>query len=115
MQALVKVTPQKSAQKTVSSYLTVMDGDKQKLYSLKEFSMEYKSYKQFDPKYTKSIYFSKDIFVEGLDHLKLIIGESWICFLSWHDVLLAGSQALVMRSKGIKDEKIIDALSKLYP
>ncbi|MDJ0681497.1 MAG: hypothetical protein QNJ18_16740 [Xenococcaceae cyanobacterium MO_167.B52] len=115
MQALVKVTPQKSAQKTVSSYLTVMDGDKQKLYSLKEFSMQYKSYKQFDPKYTKSIYFSKDIFVEGFDYLNLIIGECWISFLSWHDVLLAGSQALLMRSKGVRDEKIIDTLSRLYP
>ena len=115
MQSLVRVTPQKQAQRNVSSYLTIVDGNKQKLCSLKEFSMEYKCYKQFDPKYTKSIYFSKDVFVEGLDHLKLIIGESWICFLSWHDVLLAGSQALVMRSKGVRDEKIIDTLSKLYP
>ena len=115
MQSLVKVTPQKPAQKTVSSYLTVMDGGKQKLYSLKEFSMQYNSYKEFDAQYTKTIYFSKDIFAEGLDHLKLIIGECWICFLSWHDVLLAGSQALVMRSKGVRDEKIIDTLSKLYP
>ena len=115
MQSLVRVTPQNSVQKPVSSYLIIMDGDKQKLYSLKEFSMEYRSYKQFDPKYTKSIYFSQDIFVKGLDHLKLIIGKDWICFLSWQDVLLAGSQALVMRSKGIRDEKIIDTLSKLYP
>ena len=115
MQALVKITPQKPAQRNVSSYLTIVDGDKQKLYSLKEFSMRYQSYKQFDAKYTKSIYFSKDVFVEGLDHLKLIIGECWICFLSWQDVLLAGSQALVMRSKGVRDEKIIDTLSKLYP
>ncbi len=115
MQALVKVTPQKPAQKTVSSYLTIVDEGRQKLCSLKEFSMAYRSYKQFDPKYIKSIYFSKDIFVEGLDHLKLIIGEDWICFLSWHDVLLAGSQALLMRSRGIRDEKIIDTLSKLYP
>ncbi len=115
MQSLVRVTPQKSVQKPVSSYLIVMDGGKQKLCSLKEFSMQYNSYKEFDAKYTKTIYFSKDIFVEGFDYLKLIIGECWICFLSWHDVLLAGSQALVMRSKGIKDEKIIDTLSKLYP
>ncbi|MDJ0680076.1 MAG: hypothetical protein QNJ18_09475 [Xenococcaceae cyanobacterium MO_167.B52] len=115
MQALVKDTPQKPAQKTVSSYLTVMDGDKQKLYSLREFSTQYNSYKEFDKNYTKTIYFSKDIFAEGLDHLKLIIGESWICFLSWHDVLLAGSQALVMRSKGVRDEKIVDTLSRLYP
>ena len=115
MQALVKVTPQKSAQRTVSSYLTIVDGNKQKLCSLKDFSTQYGSYKEFDPKYTKTIYFSKDIFVEGFDYLNLIIGECWICFLSWHDVLLAGSQALVMRSKGVRDEAIIDALSRLYP
>ena len=115
MQALVKDIPQKSAQRNISSYLTIVDGDKQKLYSLKEFSTQYSSYKDFDEKYTKSIYFSKDIFVEGLDYLKLIIGECWICFLSWHDVLLAGSQAQIMRSQGVRDEKIIDALSKLYP
>ena len=115
MQSLVRVTPQKSVQKSVSSYLIVMDGGKQKLCSLKEFSTQYDSYKDFDEKYTKTIYFSKDIFVEGVDYLKLIIGECWICFLSWHDVLLAGSQALVMRSKGVRDEKNIDALSKLYP
>ena len=36
----------------------------------------------FDAQYTKTIYFSKDIFVEGLDYLKLIVGECWICFLS---------------------------------
>ncbi len=115
MQALVKNTPQKPARRTVSSYLTIVDGNKQKLCSLKEFSMQYNSYKEFDPKYTKTIYFSKDVFIEGFDYLKLIIGESWICFLSWHDVLLAGSQALVMRSKGVRDEKIIDTLSRLYP
>ncbi len=115
MQALVKDTTQKSARRNISSYLTIVDGNKQKLCSLKEFLMQYGSYKEFDPKYTKTIYFSKDVFIEGFDYLKLTIGESWISFLSWHDVLLAGSQALVMRSKGIKDEKIIDTLSKLYP
>lgn len=65
--------------------------------------------------YTKTIYFSKDIFVAGLDYLKLIIGDFWICFLSWHDVLLAGSQAQVMRQEGLQDEQIIELLSKLYP
>ncbi|MDJ0577288.1 MAG: hypothetical protein QNJ65_19280 [Xenococcaceae cyanobacterium MO_234.B1] len=53
--------------------------------------------------------------MEGLDYLKLIIGECWICFLSWQDVLLAGSQALVMRTKGVRDDQIIELLSKLYP
>lgn len=115
MQALVKVTSQEPVQKTVSNYLTVVDGNKQKLYSLKEFSTKYNSYKDFDEKYTKTIYFSRDIFVEGFDYLKLIIGGCWICFLSWHDVLLAGSQALIMRSQGVRDEQIIEALSKLYP
>ena len=115
MQSIVKVTPQKPAEKTVSNYLTVVDGHKQKLYSLKEFSTQYNSYKEFDTYYQKTIYFSKDIFVEGLDYLKLIIGECWIGFLSWHDVLLAGSQALVMRSQGVRDEPIIELLSKLYP
>ena len=115
MQSIVKVTSQEPVQKTVSNYLTVVDGNKQKLYSLKEFSTQYNFYKEFDANYSKTIYFAKDIFVEGLDYLKLIIGECWICFLSWHDVLLAGSQALVMRKDGVRDEQIIDALSKLYP
>ncbi len=115
MQSFVKVTPQQPGEKTVSNYLTVVDGHNQKLYSLKEFSTQYNSDKEFDAKYTKTIYFAKDIFVEGLDYLKLIIGECWICFLSWQDVLLAGSQALVMRKNGVGDEKIIELLSKLYP
>ncbi len=115
MQSFVKVTPQQPGEKTVSNYLTVVDGHNQKLYSLKEFSSQFNSYKEFDAKYTKTIYFAKDIFVEGLDYLKLIIGECWICFLSWQDVLLAGSQALVMRTKGVRDDQIIELLSKLYP
>ncbi len=78
MQSVVKVTSQEPVEKTVSNYLTVVDGNKQKLYSLKEFSTEYNSYKEFDANYSKTIYFSKDIFVEGLDYLKLIIGECWI-------------------------------------
>ena len=78
MQSLVKVVSQEPVEKTVSSYLTVVDEHKQKLYSLKEFSTQYDSYKEFDAQYTKTIYFSKDIFVEGFDYLKLIIGECWI-------------------------------------
>ena len=115
MQSLVKVIPEQSLEKTVSNYLTVVDGHNQKLYSLKEFSSQFNSYKEFDAKYTKTIYFAQDIFVEGFDYLKLIIGECWICFFSWQDVLLAGSQALVMRSKGVRDDQIIELLSKLYP
>ena len=115
MQSFVKVIPEKPRKQTVSNHLTVLDGHNQKLYSLKEFSSQFNSYKEFDAKYTKTIYFAKDIFVEGLDYLKLIIGECWICFLSWQDVLLAGSQALVMRTKGVRDDQIIELLSKLYP
>ncbi|MDJ0577610.1 MAG: hypothetical protein QNJ65_20930 [Xenococcaceae cyanobacterium MO_234.B1] len=115
MQSVVKVIPEQPVEKIVSNYLTVVEGHKQKLYSLKEFSSEFNSYKEFDAKYTKTIYFSKDIFVEGFDYLKLIIGKCWIHFLSWQDVLLAGSQAQVMRSKGVRDDQIIELLSKLYP
>ncbi len=115
MQPIFKAISQEVGKTTVSNYLTIIDGDNRKLYSLKDFSSQYSSYKDFDEKYTKTIYFSKDIFVEGFDYLKLIIGECWICFLSWQDVLLAGSQAQIMRSKGIRDEKIIDTLLKLYP
>ena len=115
MQSFVKVIPEQPRKQTVSNHLTVVDGHNQKLYSLKEFSSQFNSYKEFDAKYTKTIYFAKDIFVEGFDYLKLIIGECWICFLSWQDVLLAGSQALVMRKNGVGDEKIIEVLAQLYP
>ena len=71
MQSLVKVIPEQSLEKTVSNYLTIVDGHNQKLYSLKEFSSQFNSYKEFDAKYTKTIYFAKDIFVEGFDYLRL--------------------------------------------
>ncbi len=57
MQALVKNSTQKSAQRTVSSYLTIVDGNKQKLCSLKEFV------KYFHHKQAKKIFFFFLIFV----------------------------------------------------
>lgn len=66
------VKTMQSAPKAISSYLTVVDGNKQKLYSLKEFSSQYNSHKEFDANYRKTIYFAQDIIVEGFDYLKLV-------------------------------------------
>lgn len=105
----------KIARKNLTNYLTVVDGDKMKIYSLKDFSSKYDSYEQFDKNYSKSIYFADDIFVEGLDYLKLRVGQFRICFLSWQDLLLAGTQAQVLRKDGVQDDKIIELLEVLYP
>ena len=105
----------KLATKTLINYLTVVDRDKSKIYSLKEFSSKFDCYQDFDNNHSKSIYFADDIFVEGLDYLKLRVGQFRICFLSWQDLLLAGTQAQVLRKDGVQDDKIIELLEVLYP